>query len=135
MLCDSATEPASRESCDSSNELDSVHSSVAASVILTSTPADYKLSNTLDDVPCIKRPLLCPIQKDHPCSSHVERQPEERSDQQEERKDAEVERPLGVDGSQKQHDGPCDRKRDAHVDQPRGHGDDHDAQDPHQPDG
>ena len=38
VLCNSATEPASRESCDSSNELDSVHSSVAASQILTSIP-------------------------------------------------------------------------------------------------
>ena len=82
-------------------------------------PPDDDRSEPLDDLAGVA------VQQDQTGPGNVQREPEQRHDQQQRREDAELQRVLGVEGHQQDHQRQADVHRQEDVQQPRRDRDDH----------
>ncbi len=95
------------------------------------TTPDDEVPECPDDI-ASRRQTLVAVEEDEPCGGDVEREPEERHDQQHRGKGRELERPGRVHADQQDHERERDRERQQQVDQQRRQGQDHDQHHPDQ---
>ena len=95
--------------------------------------ADHEVAERLDDVAGRTRPLGA-VTQDEPRRGDVQREPEQRQDQQHRREGRELERPQRVDRQQQDHQGERDVEREEEVEDPGRHRDHHQHDDDHEGD-